>query len=96
MDFPIFAPPVIKKGDFVLSQTPAIMKYLGKEFGLYPRTREDEAHADQMIAFVTDFVAEGRLVFHSKCFTMSYYQQIEETKPNIAWFESERLPKVLK
>lgn len=41
-DFPIFAPPAIKKGGFVLSQTPAIMKYLGKELGFYPSRKEDE------------------------------------------------------
>ncbi len=40
---PLFAPPIIKKGDFTLYQTPTIMRYLGKEFGLYPKTKEAEA-----------------------------------------------------
>lgn len=95
VDFPIFAPPAIKRGSFVLSQTPSILKYLGKEFGFYPTCAEDEAHADSLMAFVTDFVAEGRLVFHSKCFTQSYYDQIEEVKPTVSWFENERLQKFL-
>ena len=72
-DMPVFAPPVIRKGTFVLNQTPAIMKYLGKELGLYPATKQDEAHGDALMAFLTDFIAEGRLVFHSRCFTESYH-----------------------
>lgn len=90
--FPVFAPPAIRKGTFVLSQTPSIMKYLGKEFGFYPMTPQDEAHADSLLNTVTDCICEGRLVFHSKCFTMSYYDQVEEVKPTVAWFEAERLP----
>ena len=44
---------------------------------------------------VGDFISEGRLVFHAKCFTQSYYEQQEEVKPNVAWFEAERLPQFL-
>lgn len=95
--FPCLAPPVIKKGTFVLGQTPAIMRYLGREFGLYPKTIEEEAHADSIIATVTDFVAEGRLVFHSRCFTESYYTQKDEqnVKNTIKWFQEKRLPQFL-
>jgi glutathione S-transferase len=93
--FPIFAPPAIKKGDFVLSQTPVIVKYLGQEFGLYPTNKADEAHAESLEAFVTDFICEGRLVFHAKQFTKSYYDQVEETKDNVTWFATERLPQFL-
>lgn len=93
--FPIFAPPVIKRGDFVLSSTPAIMRYLGKQLGLFPKTAEDEAHADSTMELVSDFITEGRLVFHPKCFTASYYEQVEEAKPYIAWFEEQRIGKFL-
>lgn len=71
------------------------MRYLGKLYGLYPDGPEAEAHADCLMSFVTDFIAEGRLVFHPKCFTASYYTQIEESKPHIAWFETERMPRFL-
>lgn len=47
--FPVRAPPVIQRGDFVLSQTPAILQYLGKELGMYPEGGpEEEAHAVQV------------------------------------------------
>ena len=93
---PLFAPPIIKKGDFTLNQTPAIMKYLGKKFGLYPKTEELEAHADALMCFVTDLIAEGRLVFHARCFTESYYTQQDETKGHVKWFKTSRLPMFLK
>ena len=50
-------------GDFVLSQTPVICKYLGKKFGLYPDNEEDEFHADQVNITIHDFIAEGKSVF---------------------------------
>ena len=55
------------------------MKYLGKLFGYFPKEDVDQAHADALMSFVTDFVAEGRLVFHARCFTESYYTQKEQT-----------------
>lgn len=95
--FPCFAPPIIKKGDFILCQTPSIMKFLGKQLGLYPDNIVDEAHADSMNAFVTDFVSEGRLVFHSQCFTAGYAVQkdSDQVKGTIKWFKEERLAKFL-
>lgn len=92
---PCFAPAIIRKGDFILNQTPAIMRYLGKHFGLFPTTWQDEAHADALQEFVVDFFAEGRLVFHGRCFTESYLTQQEETKHHIKWFEDTRLPAFL-
>ncbi len=71
------------------------MKYLGKLFGYFPKGDIDQAHADALMSFVTDFVAEGRLVFHARCFTESYYTQKEETQPNIDWFKKDRLTRFL-
>ena len=92
---PVFAPPAIRKGSFVLYQTPSIMRFLGKQFGMFPDTEEQAAHADALMSFLTDFIAEGRLVFHPVCFTMSYYQQVEEAKPHVEWFQRERMPRFL-
>ncbi len=40
-------------------------------------------------------VAEGRLVFHGRCFTESYFTQKEETAGHIKWYETTRLPQFL-
>lgn len=40
--------------------------YLGRQFGLMPADPRDAAHVEQLLAVVTDGVAEGRLAFHPK------------------------------
>ena len=48
-------------GDFSLSQTQVICKYLGKQFGMYPETEPDIWHADQLNATIHDYIGEGKL-----------------------------------
>jgi glutathione S-transferase len=50
---------------------------------------------DQILAVVTDAVAEGRLAFHPKDFYKSHKMQVEESKPYIEQYGSERLPKYM-
>lgn len=52
-DFPTTAPPAIKRGDFVLCQTPVICEFLGRKYGLYPDGEADIAHASQLNMMVT-------------------------------------------
>jgi glutathione S-transferase len=42
---PVFAPPVLRKGDFLLAQTSAIMQYLGTKYGPTAANAEDAAKA---------------------------------------------------
>lgn len=56
---------------------------------------EDCAHVDQTLAVVTDAVAEGRLAFHPKDFYKTHKMQVEESKPYIEQYGSERLPKYM-
>ena len=92
--YPVQFPPIIRRGDFVLSQTPAIMEYLGKKFGLYPEGGpEDEAHAMQLTLTVADCMAECMIAFHPVSGHASYTTQMEEAKPFIEKFRTERLPK---
>lgn len=94
--FPSFAPPVLQKGSFYLSSTPAICKYLGKKFGLFPDSEEDQLHAEQVNNAIHDYIAEGRLAFHGINHTASYFGQEKETQVYIDRFIAERLPKWLK
>ena len=92
--FPVQFPPIIRRGDFVLSQTPAIMEYLGKKFGLFPEGGpEDEAHAMQLTLTVADCLAECMTAFHPVSMHASYTTQVEEAKPFVEKFRTERLPK---
>jgi len=92
--FPVIAPPIIQRGDFVMNETPAILQYLGKKFGLYPDGGlEEEAHAMQIMLVVTDYHAEGHDAFHPVKKSGSYDSQKEEAKPHIAAFKEERMPR---
>lgn len=95
-NFPPYAPPMIRKGSFQLSQTPVICRYLGKEFGLFPDKFEDEWHAEQFNLTLHDYVAEGRNSFHGINLIASYFTQQEETKPYIERFVKDRIPRYLK
>ena len=46
-------------GSFTLAQTPIICRYLGKQFGLFPESEEDQWHGEQVNATVHDFIGEG-------------------------------------
>ncbi|XP_062578138.1 glutathione S-transferase P-like [Saccostrea cucullata] len=94
--FPVLHPPVLRRGNFHLGQTPVICKYLGEQFGLVPKLEEEKLQAEQVNITIHDFVAEGRLAFHGKHWVGSYHDQKEETQPYIDWFVKERLPKWLK
>ncbi|KAL5006889.1 hypothetical protein ScPMuIL_015695 [Solemya velum] len=94
--FPLFAPPVLKRGDFQICQTGTICKYLGKEFGMYPETEEDVWHADMLTSCIHDYIGEGRLAFHGIDPVGSYYPQKKETQPYIDRFVKDRFPRWLK
>ena len=47
-------------GDFQLSQTPVICKYLGEKYGLVPEKEEDKWHAEMMNTQLHDYLAEGK------------------------------------
>ncbi|KXZ42755.1 hypothetical protein GPECTOR_120g422 [Gonium pectorale] len=93
--FPVRAPPAIRRGDFVLCGTPVVQAYLGREFGLMPADPRAAAHVEQVLAVVTDGVAEGRLAFHPKDFYASHKTQVEESKPYVKQYGEQRLPKYM-
>ncbi|CAG7716912.1 unnamed protein product [Allacma fusca] len=47
--------PVLEEGDFILSQSQAILKYLGKKHGYDGKTDQETAKMDEMIGAMTDF-----------------------------------------
>jgi hypothetical protein len=52
------------------------MNYLNTKFGWGPADAESRAHIEQILAVVTDAVAEGRLAFHPKDFYASHKLQV--------------------
>jgi hypothetical protein len=52
------------------------MNYLNTKLGWGPADAESRAHIEQILAVVTDAVAEGRLAFHPKDFYASHKIQV--------------------
>lgn len=95
---PVFAPPIIrrKSDNFVLAETAAICQYLGRKFGLCPKTDELEFRAAEIAQSALDFVGQGRLSFHvGPNKTESYFTQTEACKPHIEEFRKTRMPRFL-
>ncbi|XP_045170005.2 glutathione S-transferase-like [Mercenaria mercenaria] len=94
--FPHFAPPVIKKGNFTLSQAHVASRYLAEKFDMLPGNEVDNAHAEQINLDCHDYIAEGRLAFHGIHNVGPYKSQKEETQPYIDRFIESRFPRWLK
>ena len=92
---PIFAPPVLKQGDFVLAQTAAICDYLGRRHGLAPAGAEGAAHALELQLTLADLVVEVHDTHHPISAMLYYEQQKAAAKKRAAHVVKERLPRYL-
>lgn len=81
-----FAPPVIRRGEFSLSQTTAILQYLGEEYGMMPSSLEERTFAMQLTLSVADALNECRGPFHPKVTSGSYSIQKEEAVVSVKEF----------
>ncbi len=73
-EFPIFAPPFIKRDDVLLSQTANICLFLAKKYGLAPTDEVELSQANQIGMTIMDFVAEVTYNFPAK-FSQSLTKQ---------------------
>jgi glutathione S-transferase len=90
---PVQYPPIIEKGSFRLCQTPAIIAYLGKKFGLYPDNPEDEARCLQINLVLADYVAEVHDAYHPVEKSATYASQADVAKDHIARLIEKRMPR---
>jgi glutathione S-transferase len=89
-----FAPPVLRDGDIVLSQTANILMYLGARLGLAPAgPAAFVANALQLT--VADLVAEVHDTHHPISPSLTYEDQREPAKARASDFLTHRLPKYL-
>jgi glutathione S-transferase len=92
-----FAPPVLKVGDVLVSQTAAILDYLTTEHAsLLPDTSAaTRAHALQVQLTIADFVAEVHDTHHPISTSAYYEDQKPEAKKRAGAFIEHRIPKYL-
>lgn len=93
---PVFAPPVLKHGDLILSQTPNILLYLAPRLGLAPKEGDDLYQLNQIVLTVLDgFSNEVHETHHPVAVGAYYEDQKPEAKRRAKSFVDERLPKFL-
>ena len=90
-----FAPPFVKVGDTVVSQTANILAYLAPRLGRVPADAALRAEANQIQLTLADFVDEIHDVHHPISGGLYYEDQKAAAKRRARIFVKERLPKHL-
>ena len=90
-----FAPPFVRVGRTVVSQTANILAFLGPRLDLVPRDEALRAEASQIQLTIADFVGEIHDTHHPIAGSLYYEDQKKEAKRRAQDFVKERMPKYL-
>jgi glutathione S-transferase len=90
-----FALPAIKLGDTVLSQTGAILHWLGPRLNLAPPDEDGRAWALELALTVADLVTEAHDAHHPIASGLYYEEQREEARRRAADVVDNRIPRFL-
>ncbi|MGQ0652738.1 MAG: glutathione S-transferase, partial [Betaproteobacteria bacterium] len=91
----VFAPPFLKAGRLVLSQTANILFYLAPRLGLAPKSEAERLRLHQQQLTIADFLVEVHDTHHPIAGSLYYEDQKSEARRRSAIFISERIPKFL-
>jgi glutathione S-transferase len=92
---PPFAPPFLKAGRVLVSQTANILQFLGGRHGLAPEDEAGRYWVQGLQLTITDFVAEVHDTHHPVASGLYYRDQKREARRRSADFLDNRLPKFL-
>ncbi|KAI1460994.1 glutathione S-transferase domain-containing protein [Annulohypoxylon moriforme] len=93
---PPFAPPILKHGDLVISQTPNILMYLGPRLGLAANQGNDVYKINALALTALDgFSNEVHNCHHPIAIDLYYEEQKEECLHRVKDWLKNRLPKYL-
>jgi len=90
-----FAPPFVKVGNIVVSQTANILAFLAPRLGLVPDDEALRAEASQIQLTLADFVGEIHDTHHPIAASLYYEDQKAAAKRRARHFVKERMPKYL-
>jgi len=90
---PPFAPPILKAGKRVISQTSIILMFLGTRHKLAPASEDGRLWTHQLQLTMDDFVVEAHDVHHPLAKSFYYEDQRKEALRRTENFKSERIPK---
>jgi glutathione S-transferase len=90
-----FAPPILKAGKLLISQTASILYYLGPRLDLVPEGEAARLWAHQLQLTLSDLVVEAHDTHHPIAKSLYYEDQKPEAQRRAADFRALRLPKFL-
>ncbi|PWT75292.1 MAG: glutathione S-transferase [Proteobacteria bacterium] len=92
---PPFAPPYLKAGRLLISQTANILLFLGPRLNLVPKDETSRLWAHQLQLTIADLVVEAHDIHHPIAVGLYYHQQKREARRRAPHFTGERIPKFL-
>jgi glutathione S-transferase len=91
-----FAPPFLKAGRLLVSQTANIVAFLAARHGLVAKDEASRLHANALQLTIADLVGEVHDTHHPIAGGLYYEDQKREAKKRSADFVRERMPKFLR
>ena len=95
LEHPPFAPPFLKAGKLLISQTANILQFLAPRLGLVPKSEASRLWAHQLQLTIADWLYETGQTHHPIANILYYEEQTDEAKKRAAHFTSTRIPKFL-
>ncbi|HXG50214.1 MAG TPA: glutathione S-transferase family protein [candidate division Zixibacteria bacterium] len=92
---PPFAPPFLRAGRLLISQTANILQFLGPRLGLVPKSEAGRLWANQLQLTIADWLYEAGQTHHPIANVLYYEEQKEEAKKRAAHFTANRIPKFM-
>ncbi len=90
-----YAPPILKAGKLLISQTANILMFLGPRLKLVPKAEAARLWANQLQLTLADLVVEAHDVHHPIAKSLYYEDQMPESLKRAQNFRELRLPKFL-
>ncbi len=95
LEHPPFAPPFLKAGKLLISQTANILQFLGPRLGLAPKGEASRLWAHQLQLTIADWLYETGQTHHPIANALYFEEQKDEAKKRAAHFTAARIPKFL-
>ncbi|MGH7793793.1 MAG: glutathione S-transferase [Candidatus Binatia bacterium] len=95
LERPPFAPPFLKAGKLLISQTANILQFLAPRLGLVPKAEASRLWAHQLQLTIADWLYETGQTHHPIANALYYEEQTAEAKKRAAHFRANRIPKFL-
>ena len=95
LERPPFAPPFLKAGELLISQTANILQFLAPRLGLVPEREESRLWAHQLQLTIADWLYETGQTHHPIANVLYYEEQKDEARKRATHFTSTRIPKFL-